>query len=102
MRKRIIKITEVFLSVFMILFIQMSCNMHTHTYSDEWTYNEDYHWNKATCEHFDEIGNKQKHVIDSWKILEQPTQTYTGKKTGKCIVCGYDKEMPVISEPQNV
>ena len=47
---------------------------HVHTYSTEWTMDENDHWHKATCEHKDEISEKAAHTIVD----------------GKCSVCGYD------------
>ena len=49
---------------------------HEHEYSRSWTYDDTYHWHIATCEHFEEIGDKAEH-------------TYTN---GICSVCGYEGE----------
>ncbi len=37
---------------------------HTHTYTSEWTYDADYHWHKATCEHTEEINARAAHSFD--------------------------------------
>ena len=34
---------------------------HTHTYSEDWTHDDTYHWHKATCGHDNIIANKTKH-----------------------------------------
>ena len=34
-----------------------------HTYTEEWTYDEFYHWHAATCEHSDEISEKTAHTF---------------------------------------
>lgn len=47
---------------------------HVHTYSTEWTFDETYHWHKATCEHKDEVSGKAEHTAVN----------------GKCSVCGCD------------
>ena len=47
---------------------------HTHTYSDAWSADEEYHWHAATCEHSSEVTDKDKHDF----------------KDGKCSVCGYE------------
>ncbi len=58
-----------------------------HTYSNEWSYDETYHWNSATCGHTNEVKNKSQHILDSnyscntckysAKIqLEQPSDIY--------------------------
>lgn len=36
---------------------------HEHTYSDEWSSNETYHWHEATCEHTGEVSGKEKHTF---------------------------------------
>ena len=36
---------------------------HTHTYSNEWSYDDNYHFKKATCEHSTEIKDKQEHTL---------------------------------------
>ena len=46
---------------------------HKHTYSEDWTYDEMYHWHEATCEHKNEISGKSEHTF----------------KNNVCSVCGY-------------
>ena len=60
---------------------------HTHTFSDEWTFDETYHWHAATCEHKDEISDKAAHKWDDGKITTQPTETSKGVKTFTCTTC---------------
>ena len=43
-----------------------------HTYSEEWSYDETYHWHAATCEHTNEISDKAEHSGDN----------------GVCLICG--------------
>ncbi|MBQ6980700.1 MAG: hypothetical protein IJQ07_08720 [Clostridia bacterium] len=45
---------------------------HVHTYSTEWSFDETYHWHKATCDHKDEVSDKAEHTATN----------------GKCSVCG--------------
>ena len=45
---------------------------HVHTYSTEWSFDETYHWHKATCDHKDEVSEKAEHTATN----------------GKCSVCG--------------
>ncbi|MBQ7761510.1 MAG: leucine-rich repeat protein [Clostridia bacterium] len=39
-------------------------NVHTHTFSEEWSYNLTHHWKEATCEHGDEISEYGPHTYD--------------------------------------
>ena len=60
---------------------------HTHTYSSEWSYDDEYHWHQATCEHKDLVSEKAKH---SFVMREtDPTYDADGVKTYTCSVCGY-------------
>ena len=51
---------------------------HEHTYSEEWTNDETYHWHAATCEHLGEISGKAEHNFTD----------------GKCSACGYQTAPP--------
>lgn len=48
---------------------------HEHTFSDEWSMNDNEHWYSAICEHSDEIKDKASHDLVN----------------GICQVCGYRK-----------
>lgn len=57
-------------------------NVHSHSFSTEWSYDDDYHWHKASCEHTSEISAKAKHnFIDgicsvcAYKTKEQSSAT---------------------------
>ena len=57
-------------------------NTHIHTYSTQWSYDEEYHWHKATCEHINEISERAKHsfvngVCSICKYAQTITTTYT-------------------------
>ncbi len=67
--------------LFLSLFICTSCNEqqeHKHTYSDILSYDDEYHWYNATCEHSDEFKDKKEHTLEG--LI--------------CIDCGYEKEIP--------
>lgn len=51
---------------------------HTHTYSEEWSYDETYHWHSATCEHKNEVSDKEEHEFVNYV----------------CTVCGYTAVEP--------
>ncbi len=61
-----------------------SGNVHEHTFLNEWAYDEDCHWHKATCEHKNEKGNYAEHNFSKQLI---------------CKTCGYDgnEEEPIIA-----
>ena len=69
----------ILMAIVMITFAACSSDIaHIHTYSEAWTYDEDYHWHKATCEHASEISGKEAHAFVD----------------GVCSVCGYDITNP--------
>lgn len=51
---------------------------HTHTYADEWSFDQDGHWYAATCEHTDEKANAASHTDE--------------QNDGVCDVCGYGSD----------
>lgn len=61
---------------------------HKHTYSDKWSYDEEYHWHNATCGH-DVQSSKGKHQFDEWTIDVNPTVKENGHQYKTCSVCGY-------------
>lgn len=52
--------------------VTVPTNIHTHTYSSAWTYDETSHWHKATCGHNFNYDEELHTIVD-----------------GKCTVCGY-------------
>ncbi len=48
---------------------------HTHTWSENWTYDDDYHWHDVTCGHSIDVADKNAHVA--------------GDDGKTCSVCGY-------------
>lgn len=62
-----------------------------HTYSEEWIYDNQYHYHKALC--CDNLySEKMEHSFDVGTITVEPTTTSTGIKEYKCISCQYTKE----------
>lgn len=70
---------------------------HKHEYSDEWKYDEKYHWHFATCEHANEVSDKEAHDFDNGVVLKEPTDTLDGLKKYTCQTCGYEKEEKIVS-----
>lgn len=73
-----------------IVFSLASCNipasLHEHTFSDDWTYDNTYHWHAATCGH-DVVSNKDAHSFVD--VVTEPTYSTGGYTTHTCNVCGY-------------
>lgn len=60
---------------------------HTHTYSDTWESNENYHWHAATCEHTEETTIKEAHIASDWIIDVEATYEHAGQRHKECSIC---------------
>ena len=58
-----------------------------HSYSSEWTTDENYHWHIATCEHANETTVKEVHIAGDWIIDIEATYEQAGQKHKECTVC---------------
>ena len=85
--KKILFIISVFLLLFMV-----SCNKHEHTFSNEWSSDDKYHYHYATC-HESITDEKQEHIWDSGKLTKMPTLDAKGEAEYKCTVCGRKKSV---------
>ena len=65
----------------------LSCSTHVHKFSKKWTFDSEYHWHEAICEHEDLISDKAPHYFDD-QIIE-PTPKAQGYTAHTCIVCQY-------------
>ena len=76
-----------FFTIFLVAVMIIGCkdieSIHTHTYSENWSFNETHHWKAATCEHSDQIIGKTEH------IFSEVTTESDGTKTRECSVCKY-------------
>lgn len=55
---------------------------HSHTFAEEWSHDETYHWHTATCEHTDEVSEKTVHSFEG----------------DACTVCRYTKPIINVAE----
>ncbi len=62
---------------------------HTHTYSDDWAYDETGHWHEAVCGH-DVRGEEAEHNFGSPQVTPS-TCTQQGREVYVCQTCGYKK-----------
>ena len=63
-----------------------STSVHEHTFSNDWTYDETYHWHDATCGHT-VVKGKAEHIFTD--IVTPATYEKDGYTTHKCVICGY-------------
>jgi len=68
---------------------------HTHTYSSEWTTDENYHWNSSTCGCDDEITNKALHSWDDGVVVISATCEAEGEKIFTCTSCQKTKKVAI-------
>lgn len=66
--------------------------VHEHTFSSEWSTDDEYHWHQATCEHTEQVKDKELHDFEIDTEKEVPaTFESTGSRTLVCKVCKYSK-----------
>lgn len=80
MKKKLLLVLLVVLALSFTLAACEKIDDHKHAFSDVWTYDENYHWHKATCEHADEISDKAVHDMEA---------VPSDKTVMKCKVCDY-------------
>lgn len=71
---------------------------HTHTFSTEWTSDENYHWHASTCGHTAEVSGKAAHTWNNGVVTKEASETEAGVKTYTCVVCSAIKteEIPML------
>ena len=75
--------------VLAMLSLVVACaDPHVHTYADELTNDNDYHWYAATCEHTDEVSDKALHTWDEGVVTTPAQPGIEGVKTYTCTACG--------------
>lgn len=71
---------------------------HTHSYSDEWTFDEYSHWHASTCGH-ENIKGKANHVLGDGVVTKPATEDEEGVTSYYCETCDYVKEEPIAKLP---
>lgn len=71
-----------------------------HTFSNEWSSDDEYHWHSATCSHLNAISDKNEHEWDNGEIILEATEDTMGLKKYKCLICEKEKivEIPALGE----
>ena len=99
MKKKLLAVTAAALSA-VFAFALAACDdgettggsgTHTHTYSEQWSYNDTDHWHACTGADCDEVTDKAAHTWDNGTITAEPTCTAKGEKTYACTVCSATK-----------
>ena len=73
-------------SAFALSLSACSGDNHEHTYSSEWTHDEQYHWHASTCGH-DVRKDVERHTFTD--VVTEPTYEAGGYTTHTCEICGY-------------
>ena len=89
----------VFALIMIISFVFLSCKNeakppqeHEHTFEKEWSFDDTYHYHKASCEHKSEVKDKAEHTFGEWKTVDEATKTEEGKRRRECSICKYVQE----------
>ena len=83
------KIANIFLIILLIgvVTIFQACTSQ-HNFSDEWSYNEVYHYHECTDENCTVTSDKESHTFDSGVVIKESTFTEQGEIKYTC-ECGY-------------
>lgn len=89
-----------YFSLFTLLFILglISCSSpapespHEHEFTEDFIYNEIFHWRQALCEHTDQVLDYERHNFCDWLILEEPAEGKFGLRERNCLICPYREQ----------
>ena len=93
--RKLMTVALLSIMIICLVFVFVACEQeegHKHEYSAEWTYDEYSHWHKATCEHTEEIKDKEEHSWGEGETVEEPTHNKEGLKKYTCSICSAVKE----------
>ena len=98
MKKQIGIFTAILFAV-STLMVGCKAEVHTHTFAEEWSSDETYHWHASTCGH-EVTEGKTAHTFGDWETTKEPTETESGKMESVCEVCGetVTKELQPVPE----
>lgn len=65
---------------------------HTHTWSTEWSGDEDSHWHACTGEACDAVNDEAAHTWNGGEVTTPATFEAPGVRTYTCTVCGRERE----------
>ncbi len=86
------KITFYVISFLLFIILICSCSSnHEHMFSNEWSFDDTYHYHQATCEHKNEKQNVELHIYGDWKIIQDATADKDGLKARECKICKYQQ-----------
>ena len=63
---------------------------HEHTYSEDYSSDENVHWYAASCGHDIKVG-LAVHSWDGGVVVTDPTESAEGATKYTCVICGYEK-----------
>lgn len=84
-RKLLVVLTATLIAVLAVVLFA-ACDGHKHIYSEDWSYDDQYHWHQAICGHDDATSGKAQHSLDA---------------DGDCSVCGYSQSAKGLSYELN-
>ena len=79
----------IFLVSISIAILSCSQEVHTHTYSTEWTRDASGHWHIATCGCEDLEVKKNVHTFGKWEVTKEATEEAEGSRERSCSICEY-------------
>ena len=87
MKKKNLLLTGLFAAIATVA--MTGCEIHIHTYSDEWSADETHHWHAATCDDTDRVLGDAEHTFGEWEGGENVCSA-GGREVRVCVDCGYE------------
>lgn len=72
---------------------------HSHTYAEQYSSDDNYHWYNATCEHASEVKDKAAHKWDEGTVIYEANVYEDGVKLYVCLDCAHQKEEAIPKIP---
>jgi hypothetical protein len=103
--KRIISLLLIICICISTAVLLVSCGkeeQHTHSFGEEWSKDNAYHWIECDGEDCTEVADKTPHKWDNGVVVEEATKTTKGLKTFTCTVCAHAKTQSFDYKPSTI
>lgn len=67
---------------------------HTHTFTSEWSYDDEYHWHESTCGHTGTVSSLSRHD-ETLITITEPTCTQDGEQILICSICNFEHHVSI-------
>lgn len=94
--KRYISLLLAICIILTSLFTLSSCFLHICIFSDEWSYDDTYHWKACRDRNCEKVSEKGEHAWGVGEIVKEATQEADGLSIRTCPTCNGEKEQVIL------